>query len=145
MKYTSEITINLPREQVISLFDNQDNMFKWMEGLKKITPLTKQQGEIGSRMEMYFETGKRKLHIVETILEKNLPSNMSFKYNSIGMENIVHISFSPIEGNKTKYQTESIYKFKGIFKLMSFFASKMIKKQSYKHLVDFKQFAENQK
>lgn len=143
MKYTSEIIIDLPVEKVIPLFDNQDNMFKWMEGLKKVTPLTKQQGEVGSRMEMYFELGKRKLHIIETILEKNLPKLMSCKYNTYGMENIVNITFEPINDSQTKYSTYSEYKFKGIFKLMSLFSSKMFKKQSYKYLVDFKNFAEN--
>ena len=143
MKYTSEIIIDLPVEKVIPLFDNQDNMFKWMEGLKKVTPLTKQQGEVGSRMEMYFELGKRKLHIIETILEKNLPKSISCKYNTYGMENIVNITFEAINDSQTKYSTYSEYKFKGVFKLMSLFSSKMFKKQSYKYLVDFKNFAEN--
>lgn len=143
MKYTSEIIINRPIEKILPLFDNPDNMFKWMEGLKKITPLTKQQGHVGSRMEMYFELGKRKLHIIETILEKNLPQSMCCKYTSFGMENLVHIHFEPIHDNQTKYWTENTFKFKGIFFLMKYFFSNMFKKQSYKYLTDFKSFAEN--
>lgn len=143
MKYTSEIIIDKPIENVIPLFDNHDNMFKWMKGLKKVTPLTVIQGEVNSKMEMYFELGKRKFHILETILEKNLPSHMSCKYKSIGMENIVHIHFEPIKHNQTRYITESNFKFKGIFVLMKFFSAKMFKEQSYKYLEDFKHFAEN--
>lgn len=143
MKYSSEIIINQPIEKVIRLFDNQSNMFKWMEGLQKVTPLTKVQGQVGSKMEMYFEFGKRKLHIVETILKKQLPKSMSCQYNSIGTKNIVHINFEPIGNNKTRYWTESEFKFKGLFVLMKLFSSKMFKKQSYKYLVDFKNFAEN--
>lgn len=34
MKYTAEIEINKPIDTVIELFDNPDNMGKWMEGLQ---------------------------------------------------------------------------------------------------------------
>ncbi len=142
MKYTSEIIIDKPLEHVVPLYDNHDNMFKWMDGLKKVTPLTSVQGEIGSRMEMYFELGTRKFHLIETILDKNLPSYMSCKYKSFGMENIIHIYFEPIQNNQTIYRTESEYKFKGIFNLMKLFSSKMFKKKSHKYLVNFKIFAE---
>lgn len=144
MKYTSEIVINLPLEKVVALFDHPDNMFKWMEGLKKVTPLTKEQGQTGSRMEMYFDLGKRKFHIVETILEKNLPQLMRCKYNTVGMENIVDVHFESINEDQTRYWTDNEFKFKGIFILMKFFSSNMFKKQSYKYLVDFKNFAEKQ-
>ncbi len=143
MKYTSEIIIDLPIEKVVSVFNNQDYMFEWMEGLKKVTPLTRIQGEIGSRMEMYFEIGKRKMHIIETILDKKLPQHMICKYNSFGMESTVSIHFEAIETVKTKYSTISNYKFKGLFKLMSIFSSKVFKNQSYKYLADFKEFVEN--
>lgn len=34
MKFRQEIEINKPIEEVIPLFDNPDNMDKWMEGLQ---------------------------------------------------------------------------------------------------------------
>lgn len=37
MKYELEITINLPRERVIELFDNPDNLKKWQEGLQSFS------------------------------------------------------------------------------------------------------------
>jgi len=32
MKYTSEVTINLPRDRVVELFDDPDNLPKWQKG-----------------------------------------------------------------------------------------------------------------
>ncbi|MEM7797967.1 MAG: SRPBCC family protein [Chloroflexota bacterium] len=34
MKYSTEVVIDLPRERVIELFDNTENMYKWQNGLK---------------------------------------------------------------------------------------------------------------
>ena len=36
MKYTTEVTIELPREQVIPLFDSTENLYKWQEGLQQM-------------------------------------------------------------------------------------------------------------
>ena len=35
MKDTTEIEIELPIEKVVALFDNPDNMRKWMKGLAR--------------------------------------------------------------------------------------------------------------
>jgi carbon monoxide dehydrogenase subunit G len=40
MKYTSEIEINSPIDSVIELFDNPDNMEKWMKGLQTFEPIS---------------------------------------------------------------------------------------------------------
>lgn len=142
MKYSNEVVIQKPLSKVLELFDNSENMFEWMEGLKKVTPLTKEQGKVHSKMEMYFELGKRKMHIVETILEKNLPQKMCFEYKSIGMKNWVEIQFQEIDEQQTKYISENKFEFKGLFWLMQFFMKNTFIKQSQKYLNDFKTFAE---
>ena len=34
MKFTNEVTINLPRARVVELFDNPDNMKQWQKGME---------------------------------------------------------------------------------------------------------------
>ncbi len=60
MKYTHHITIDLSRDKVIALFDNQENMFKWQPGLKEVTPISGVQGEEGAKMKLFYDMGKRK-------------------------------------------------------------------------------------
>ncbi|MCY1660222.1 SRPBCC family protein [Chryseobacterium sp. SL1] len=46
MKYTSEIEINSPVDRVIELFDNPNNMDKWMKGLQSFEPISGKPGQV---------------------------------------------------------------------------------------------------
>ena len=48
MKYSVVCDINLPRDKVIELFDNPDNLPKWMDRLAKFERLSG-NGEPGSK------------------------------------------------------------------------------------------------
>ena len=44
MKYTCEITIDLPRERVVEIFDDSEKLPKWMPGLKRFEHLSGDPG-----------------------------------------------------------------------------------------------------
>ena len=44
MKYTREIVIELPRDRVIELFDDADNLSKWQEGLQSFEHVSGEPG-----------------------------------------------------------------------------------------------------
>lgn len=145
MKYSTEITIDLPRERVIELFDSQENIFKWMEGLKSFDHLEGEPGQVGAKSEMKFETGKRKIEMTETILERDLPDRFKMSYESPGVYNEVGNFFSEIDSEHTLYRTEHYFRFDGFgLKVMAFLMPGLFKKQSAKYLNDFKVFAEAQ-
>ena len=50
MKYTLEILIDQPREKVVELFDNPDNMKHWQEGFVSLTHISGTPGEIGANL-----------------------------------------------------------------------------------------------
>lgn len=50
MKHTVETIINKPIDTVIELFDNPDNLDKWMEGLQSFEPISGTPGQPGIRM-----------------------------------------------------------------------------------------------
>ena len=60
MKFSQEIIIDLPREEVIRLFDNPDNMKHWQRGFVSFEPLTGTPGEVGAqaRLKYQMENGK---------------------------------------------------------------------------------------
>ena len=142
MKYSCEIEINLPREKVNSLFDNPDNIYKWMHGLQSAKLISGNAGEAGAKTEMFFKTSKREITMVETITIKNLPDEFTATYEAKGVFNIVKNIFEVIDENTTKYITEQEFQFKGFMNLVAFLMPGVFKKESMKYLNDFKKFAE---
>lgn len=142
MKYTTEIEINKPVDKVIELFDNPNNMDKWMEGLQSFEHVSGKPGQVGAKSRLKFKMGKREIEMIETITVKNLPDEFSGTYEVKGVFNIVKNKFSALPGNRTKYISEQEFQFKGFMKIIGFLMSGVFKKQSMKYLIAFKSFAE---
>ena len=144
MKYSVEVEINKPVDEVISLFDNQDNLKKWMKGLQSFETISGTPGQPGAISKLQFKMGKREIEMTETITIRNLPIELSGTYEAKGVFNIVKNRFEPISGNRTKYITDQEFRFTGFMKLMGFLMPGAFKKQSLQYLEDFKNFAESQ-
>ncbi|SFN70166.1 Polyketide cyclase / dehydrase and lipid transport [Algoriphagus ornithinivorans] len=145
MKFTQEIEIERPIDEVISLFDNPDNMDKWMDGLKSFEPISGTPGQPGAKSKLKFKMGNREIEMIETITTRNLPGEFSGTYEAKGVFNIVRNRFVKLSENRTKYIAENEFQFKGFMKLMGFLMPSAFKKQSMKYLVAFKEFAEKGK
>ena len=143
MKFTIETVINKPIDKVIKLFDNADNMSKWMEGLQSFEHISGTPGQPGAKSKLKFKMGKREIEMIETITVRNLPDEFSGIYEAQGVNNIVKNKFVKISDSKTKYITENEFQFKGFMKIIAFLMPSAFKKQSTKYLNDFKTFVEN--
>jgi len=144
MKYSEEIVINKPVEKVVELFDNPDNLKKWMEGLQSFEPLSGEPGQPGARSRLKFKMGNREIEMIETIITRKLPEEFSGTYEIKGVFNIVKNRFIRLPDNKTKYITEQEFQFKGFMKFIAILMPGIFKKQSRKYLTDFKKFVENE-
>jgi uncharacterized membrane protein len=144
MKYSSAIEINLPIEKVIALFDNPDNLSKWMKGLQSFEHISGVSGQPGAKSRMKFKMGKRDIEMIETILVRNLPEEFSGTYEAKGVFNIVRNKFIALSSNKTKYISEQEFEFSGFMKVIGWLMPGAFKKQSMQYLQDFKEFAEKQ-
>lgn len=143
MKYTSKITIDLPREEVIAKLDNADNMKHWQRGLINYELLEGTPGQPGAKMKLNYQMGKRKLSMTETIIENNFPSEFHATYDTKGVLNAQRNFFNKVDDNTTEWVSESEFKFDSFgMKLMGWLMPGAFKKQSMKYLNDFKNFAE---
>ncbi len=142
MKYTCEIEINKPIDKVVALFDNPDNMKKWMEGLESFEHLSGTPGQPGAKSKLKFNMGKRTMEMIETVTSRNLPEEFSGTYEAPGMFSFTRNRFVPIDPEKTRYVTEQEFRLKGFLKVMGILMPGAFKKQSMKHLVSFKTFVE---
>lgn len=142
MQYTSEIEILLPRQRVVELFDNPDNLSKWMPGLLSFEHVKGVPGQVGAQSRLTFQMGKRNMVMTETVTVRNLPDEFSGTYETNGVVNEVRNKFIAIDEGRTKYISESIFNFSGIMKFIAPLMKGTFKKTSLDYLVRFKAFAE---
>ena len=142
MKYTVEIEIDKPLDEVVKLFDNTDNLYKWMDGFQSMEHISGEPGQPGAKSKMQFKMGKRDIEMIETITEKNLPEEFTGTYEAKGVFNIVKNKFEALPEKRTRYITEQEFKFSGFMKIIGATMPGSFKKESMKYLQNFKEFAE---
>ncbi len=142
MHYTCEIDIDKPRHEVVKLFENTDNMKYWQKGLVNFEHISGEPGKPGAESLIKYDMGKRKIEMIETVTFNKLPEEFHANFLANGVTNIQKNYFSESDG-KTKWVSDSEFKFTGLMKLMAFFmGKKTFQKQSQSYLEDFKSFAE---
>jgi hypothetical protein len=145
MKYELEIEINQPRAKVIELFDSTENLKEWQPGLQSFEHVSGTPGEVGAVSHLIFQMGKRRIEMTETITAKNLPDEFSGTYEAPGMWNLVENFFIEKDENTTIYKTRNSFKPNTfMLKIMMFIMPSAFKKQSFKYMEYFKEFAEKQ-
>lgn len=141
MKYTCELTIDLPRDEVIALFDDADNLPKWQPGLQSFEHLSGEPGRPGAKSRLLYDQGGRRIEMTETILRRDLPDLFSGTYETRGVHNEIVNHFHD-EGDRTRWVLESDFRFSGFMLLMLLFMRGAFRKQTEKTMQRFKDFAE---
>ena len=144
MKYSNKVEINLPRQKVIELFDNTDNMPKWQPGFISFEPISGTPGQPGAKSKLKYKMGKREVEMIETIIARNLPDEFHAKFEAKNVYNIQKNYFTEPTPGKTKWVSESEFKLSGMMKLFAWLMPGAFKKQTQKYLDLFKKFAENE-
>ena len=142
MKYTIDISINIPRERLIELFDNPDNLPKWQEGLKSFVQLEGKAGQEGSSSKMVYSGRKSDLIITETVIRRNFPDLYSVTYKSKGVYNKVVNHFSEPEPGQTIWKIINEFRFSGMMALMAPFMKSAFTSNTLLNMERFKAFAE---
>ena len=141
MKYTCELTINLPRDEVIALFDDQDNLPKWQPGLQSFEHLSGEPGQPGAKSRLLYDEGRRKIEMIETIIVRDLPETFSGTYEAKGVWNEITNHFF-VEDGQTRWVMDSDFRFSGFMLLMLIFMRGAFRKQTMQTMQRFKDFAE---
>lgn len=145
MKYEHSIEIDLPRERVVELMDSVENLYKWQPGLTNVEAISGVQGQEGAKMKLIYENGPRKMIMVETITKRDFPNEFSASYEAKNVFNRIENQFIEIGDNKTKWIAKNEFLFNGLMmKLMGAIVPGAFKKQSFKYMKLFKEFAEKE-
>ena len=143
MKYTVELTIGLPRERVIELFDDSDNLPKWQEGLRSFEHMSGEPGHPGARSRLLYDMGRRQVEMIETIEKRALPDEFSGIYEASGVWNRVENRFYDEGPDLTRWQIDTEFRFSGVMKVLSLFMRSSFPKQTLETMEHFKEFAES--
>lgn len=142
MKYTVDLTIDLPRSKVVALFDNPDNMKKWQPDLVSFEPISGEPGRPGAKSKLLYKMGKRDIEMIETITNNDLPDELAGTYETKGVFNVISNRFVEVDEHKTQWISDNEFQFTGFMKLMGFFMKSAFPKQTLKIMNQFKTFAE---
>lgn len=141
MKYRTEIVIDLPRERVVELMDNSENLMKWQKGLQSFEHLSGEPGQVGATSRMVFDEGGRRIEMIETIQQRDFPDAFVATYEAKGVWNQEHLRFYE-ENGATRWVADHEFRFSGIMRLLSLVMGRTFRKQSQQFMDDFKRFAE---
>ena len=143
MKYTCEVWIDLSRKEVITLFDNTDNLFLWQEGLKSIDIISGTLGVDGLKSKLVYDMKGKEVVMVETVETFDFPGKMVAIYEAKNVWNRCVNIYEEHDG-KTLWQMETEFIGSGLMGLMMMFGKRMFMKQTLKEMKQFKEFAEKQ-
>lgn len=143
MKYATEITIDLPRDRVVELFDSVDNLYQWQPGLESFEHVSGEPGEEGARSQMVYDENGRRIEMTETILKRNFPDEFAARYVAKGVTNVSTHRFYEDGPDKTRWVSEDEFEFSGFMKLIALVMRGSFPKQTMTFKENFKAFAES--
>lgn len=143
MKYEVDIIINKPRAEVVAKFDSVENLYHWMKGLQSFETYQGEAGSNGAKSKVIFQSGKRRIEMIETITDNSLPESMAGTYDAPGVHNIVINRFEEVDENTTRYVSDQEFQFKSLgMKFFGWLMPSAFKRQSMNYLIAFKNFVE---
>jgi uncharacterized membrane protein len=142
VRYTEEIEIALPREEVVRLFLDPASLPKWQKGLQSVEPLSGEPGQVGSRTRVVFQTGRRRMEIIETITHNSLPDAFHANYDAKGVHNVCENYLYEVEPDRTRWVSPNVFEFSGPMKIVGALLRGSFPKETRAQMRRFKQFAE---
>lgn len=143
MKYSCEVVIDRPIDEVIEKFDSTENLYKWQPSLKATEQLSGEPGQPGAKMKLIYDQRGRETAMVETITERNFPSAFSATYEAPGVVNPCANRFEDAGDGRTKWTMETEFRFSSFMALMSIFMRGAFPRETQKSMNQFKEWVES--
>lgn len=145
MKYQVTVDIDVPRERVVALFTDRGNYEKWQPALVLCEHLEGEVGKVGSKTKVVHKMGRKKVEMLETIEQQNLPETQTLTYVAGSVWNQVTNRFDAIDDSRTRLTMDSEFQCQGFMRVLARIFPGAFKKESLKHLRRFKEYAESNK
>lgn len=143
MKYTTEVTINLPRERVAELFQSPEFSKRWQPTLHSLETVSGEHAQTGSVSHLHYVDGKREMTMKETILSNNLPEEFTAVYEVPNVYNLNINRFYPVGEGQTRWESVNEFRFKGFMRIVAFFMRGAFTSRTQQDMEVFKAEAES--
>lgn len=146
MKFSGSIIIDQPKDLVTAYFANPAYLKEYQDGFVKKVLEKGEQGNDGAISTMYYQSGKHKMELTETIVSNQLPDSFEAFYSHKHMDNTMKCRFTSLENGSTRYDVAVEYtRINWVMpRLMAMLFPGMYKRPARKWLDNFKRFVEAQ-
>ncbi len=128
MRYQLELDIELPRECVIELFLDAQNLSKWQPDLVSFEHIEGVEARrVGAKSRQVHKMGKREVEMIETITTHNYPEEFSATYEADSVWNLIENRFVDVGQRKTNWILDSEFKCSGIMRIVAFLMPGILK------------------
>ena len=119
MRYILEITVAAPRDRVVELFDNPDNLPHWQKSLASLELLSGIRGQVGAKSKLVHKFQNHKVEMIETVERRSLPDELVYIYEAKNAWNRVVNRFIEINQNKTMWVLMTEFRCTGFLRVLT--------------------------
>jgi uncharacterized membrane protein len=142
MKFTSQVAIDRPRQRVLELMTDTNNIPQWQQGVRSIELLSGSRDQVGARSRVVFEMRGVRLEMIETVVQYRPPDLFASTFEARGVKNLVENRFYEDEAGRTRWVMDNTFEFKGMMSVLAVFIHDYMTKQTLASMSRFKMFAE---
>ncbi len=145
MRYQLELDIEAPRERVLELFLDPENLPRWQPSLVKFEPISGDgMRGVGAKSKQLHRMGKRDVEMIATVTAYKHPDEFAATFESHDVWNLIENRFVDVGQNRTKWLLTSECRSANLLmKLFMTLFPGMLKKQTRSFMKDFKGFVES--
>jgi len=145
MRYQLELEIEAPRERVLELFLDTDNLKQWQPSLVRFEQISGDGWRgVGTKSKQLHRMGSREVEMIATVTVDDYPDEFAATFEADDVWNLIENRFVEIGSDRTKWTLTSDFRSTNfMMKLMMWFLPGMFKKQTREFMGHFKEFVES--
>lgn len=138
MRFTKEIVLNKPIEQVRVLTADPAHLHRWQPDLVSITQHGETPGTAGSTATLTY----RRFTLEETVLAATADERTA-RYETRGLVHTITNRYTRIDDQRTKLVSDNEFQLSGLLKLGRRVLEKSLRDQAERNIDNFKAFIDN--
>jgi uncharacterized protein YndB with AHSA1/START domain len=145
MKFTLQLPINRPRQDVWNAFNNRENMKKWQRSLVSFETISGTQGQPGAVSRFTYKEKEREFSLLERVTDREELHRLDGVYENNFADNTVRNTFIEQGKEQTLWVVETEFKFKTLLmRILGPIMKKNFVLRTQREMERFKEFVENQ-
>jgi hypothetical protein len=113
------VLLDVPRDRAWRAFDNPANLRRWQPALVSYEPLSGTPGMPGATARLLYREAGHQIELIETVSARRAPEEFHGSYESSHGRNTLLNRFVEIGADRSRWDLEAAFQFKGAAKLMA--------------------------